>query len=573
MFSNEFFTRAAFQTGMLSLIFSTGVVAAGAELEEVVVNAEFRGRDVLTLGNSVSVVDSGTIAARSATHIDQLLNTVPNVNYASGASRGRFFQIRGIGERSQFVDPVNPSVGLVIDGIDFTGLGLAANTLDIAQVEVLRGPQGTLFGANGLAGMINMSSEAPASSFTMEVGADVAEYDTRVLHARVSGPLGKKVRYRLSGQSHTSDGYIQNDYLQRDDTNNIDEVALRGRLQIDASDDLALDLFGFYTDVDNGYDAFSLTNTRTTLSDQPGRDRQESVAGSVKAVWSGARAYALSSVLSFAESDTEYGYDEDWTFAGFHPDGYNSADNYRRERDTASLDLRALSAPGGGLFDGRSDWVMGLYARSERESLDRRATFGSRFDTENYAFYGQLDTALAPRWGLVTGARVERREAEYQDSLAVSSDTGESLWGGRAVLEFQATPETLLYASVSRGYKAGGVNGQIISASATNPSISSDRFAFDTEYLWNYELGVKGNWLDERLQVQLALFYQDRKDVQAKQSIFNPADFSFDDFLANAAAGEAVGLEAEVSYSPGDRVRVFGSVGLLDARPGSGARA
>ncbi len=565
MLFNHLLKRSLPTLGMISLLSPVSVATVGAELEEVIVNAEFRERDVLSLGNSISVVDSATIAARSATHIDQLLNTVPNVNYASGASRGRFFQIRGIGERSQFVDPVNPSVGLVIDGIDFTGLGLAANTLDIAQVEVLRGPQGTLFGANGLAGMINMTSQAPAESFTMEVGADVAEYDTHILSALVSGPLSPKVRYRLSAQSQTSDGYVENDYLQRDDTNNIDEVNVRGRLQIDASEDLTLDIFGFYTDADNGYDVFSLTNTRTTLSDQPGWDRQESIAGSIKALWSGAQAWSVSSILSFADSDTEYGYDEDWAFVGFHPDGYSSTDNYQRERDTLSLDLRALSAPDHALFDGRSEWVLGLYARSEEQSLTRRATFASDFDTENYALYGQLDTTLAPRWGLITGVRVELREADYSDTLGVNSDDDDSFWGGRAVLEFQVTPDTLLYASISRGYKAGGINGQAISASETNSDITPDQFLFDSEYLWNYELGAKGNWLDERLQFQLAVFYQDREDVQAKQSLFNPADFSFDDFLTNAASGATLGLEAEFSYSPAEQLRVFGSVGLLDA--------
>jgi outer membrane receptor protein involved in Fe transport len=550
---------------MTGLLLPLSVATSGAEMEEVIVNAEFRERDILTLGNSISIIDSAAVAARSATHIEQLLNTVPNVNTASGASRGRFFQIRGIGERSQFVDPVNPSVGLVIDGIDFTGLGLAANTLDIAQVEILRGPQGTLFGANGLAGMINMTSQAPAENLTLEVGADVAEYGTQTLSALVSGPLSPKARYRLSAQSHTSDGYIQNDFLQRDDTNNIDEVNVRGRLQIDASEDLVLDIFGFFTDVDNGYDAFSLTNTRTTLSDQPGWDRQESIAGSVKAVWSGARGYSVSSILSFADSDTEYGYDEDWTFDGFHPDGYMSTDNYQRERETLSLDLRALSAPGHALFDGRSDWVLGLYARSEEQRLERRASFSSNFDTENVALYGQLDTRLAPRLSLATGLRLEQREADYQDNLAVNSGDDDSFWGGRAVLEFQVTQDTLLYASVSRGYKAGGINGQAISASESNSDITPDRFFFDSEYLWNYELGAKGNWLDERLQFQLALFYQDREDVQAKQSIFNPVDFSFDDFLTNAAAGKTFGLEAEFSYSATEQLRVFGSLGLMEA--------
>ena len=97
------------------------------------------------------MIDAEVISQRNSNHLEQILALAPNVNFAAGASRGRYFQIRGIGERSQFVDPLNPSVGTYVDGIDFTGFGGAATLLDINQVEVLRGSQGTRFGANALA--------------------------------------------------------------------------------------------------------------------------------------------------------------------------------------------------------------------------------------------------------------------------------------------------------------------------------------------------------------------------------------------------------------------------------------
>ena len=122
---------------------SSGLISAAdtSKLEEVIVSSQFRDTSLLDLASSVSVFDQSTIQARGASNIEQLLNMAPNVNYSAGASRGRYFQIRGIGERSQFIDPVSPSVGLIIDGIDFSGLGLAASTLDIGQIEVLRGPK------------------------------------------------------------------------------------------------------------------------------------------------------------------------------------------------------------------------------------------------------------------------------------------------------------------------------------------------------------------------------------------------------------------------------------------------
>lgn len=539
--------------------------ANNSELEELVVNAEFRDTSLLSLANSVTVIDSARIAARGATHIEQLFGLAPNVNYSSGASRGRFFQIRGVGERSQFVDPVNPSVGLIVDGIDFTGLGLSANTLDIDQVEILRGPQGTLFGANALAGMIYMSGVQPTDTLSGRVSLELAEFDGRTLSAALGGPISDSIQARLAVQHQRSDGFTDNQFLNRNDTNNIDEWILRSSFHATLSENWEADVSVVYLDVDNGYDAFSLENTRSTQSDQPGWDRQESVAGSIRTVWEGTTNLGLSITLTASDSDTEYGYDEDWSFIGFHPFEYTSTDNYRRQSSNASADVQLQSKEGGELFNGRSSWVAGVYARNEKEDLARRDNFFSKFDTQNYAVYGELDTALNDKFSLVTGLRLEQRNADYKDNVGVESDNDETLWGTRISLQYQLNDNQMFYALLSRGYKAGGVNGEIISAAQNNAMISSDVFEFDTESMWNYELGFKGSWLDQRLQTQIAVFLQDRDDVQAKQSIFNPIDFSFNDYLSNAAGGQSLGLEVEFSFAASDSVLVYGAAGLLDA--------
>ncbi|MFD1218294.1 TonB-dependent receptor [Microbulbifer celer] len=549
---------------------SVGVTATAetpenAPLEEVVVTSQLREATQLETPTSVSVLDEKVIEARGAHNLEQLLNLAPNVNFSSGASRGRFVQIRGIGERSQFIDPVNPSVGLLIDGIDFTGLGLAASTLDIDQVEILRGPQGTVYGANALAGLITMTSNAPTDTPFARVSAEVAEYGSHTVSAVSSGPLSDKLGYRIAVQNQQSDGYIKNRFLDRDDTNNIDESVVRGKLRYQASDDLQLDFSLLHLDIDNGYDVFTLDNSRNTLSDAPGWDRQDTLAGAVSSLWTGSDLFSVKSVLSVASSDTEYGYDEDWVYADFHPWGYTSTDNYLRDRDNVSADVRFISTEQTRLFGDSTRWVAGLYLRDEEESLERNTTFTSQFDTQNTALYGQFNTELTDRLTLITGLRFEQRTADYADSLAVDSSTDEDLWGGNVTLEFSTADNTLIYATVSRGYKAGGVNGRIISASESNAQIGSDVFTFDTEHMLNYELGLKGSWLEDRLQAQVAAFYQDRSDVQAKQSIFDPDNFSFDDFLANAAGGNTTGLEIETSYQASNKLRLFATAGWLNA--------
>jgi outer membrane receptor protein involved in Fe transport len=148
----------SFRPFLLSLALAaiTPFALAQTSIEETIVTADFYDTSALDIAAPVTVLDKAAIQSRGAEHLEQLLGLAPNVNYATGASRGRFIQIRGIGERSEFSEPVNYSVGVLIDGIDFTGISTAASTLDIQQVEILRGPQGTLYGANALAGLINL---------------------------------------------------------------------------------------------------------------------------------------------------------------------------------------------------------------------------------------------------------------------------------------------------------------------------------------------------------------------------------------------------------------------------------
>ena len=124
---------------------------AGAEgIEEIRVTARLREAPAQSVPASISVLPAAAIRARQAQHLQEMLDAAPNVNFSQGASRGRFVQLRGIGERSQFVDPVDPSVGLYIDGIDFSGMGNAGTLFDASQVEILRGPQGTAFAVRRL---------------------------------------------------------------------------------------------------------------------------------------------------------------------------------------------------------------------------------------------------------------------------------------------------------------------------------------------------------------------------------------------------------------------------------------
>jgi outer membrane receptor protein involved in Fe transport len=560
----------------LLLTLCLGGAAAGAdEIQEIIVTAELRQKPLLETPASVSVITAEQIRERSAQHLEQVLTAAPNVNYAAGASRARYFQVRGVGERGQFQEPLNPSVGVLLDGVDFSGTGTIGTLFDVEQVEVLRGPQGTLHGANALAGLINIRSAAPTEEFEHRLEATAGDYDSYGVGGSSSGPLTDSLLYRIAAWTYRSDGFIDNDFSGDDDSNDRDELTARARLRWLASENSSLDISFNRVDIDNGYDAFSLDNRRHTLSDQPGEDRQESSA--IALHWRSALdSLSLEALFSYAETDSDYGYDEDWTFDGFHPYGYSSTDQYLRDRDSVSAELRLSSNASSRLFGDTTDWVAGLYYLANDEDLLRRYTynasdFASSYDTDTLALFGQIDSALSERLNLVIGLRAERRDTDYRDNRGVGFDPDKDLWGGRLGLEFDLDDNRLLYAMVSRGYRANGVNPEILASLplTDDPELvnaMNQRRDYDEETLLNYELGLKGRWLDQRLQGRLALFYMDRDDQQVGGNFLLPQPGGATTFIAftdNAAEGNNYGAELELAWQASDQALLWANLGYL----------
>ncbi|MEM6484408.1 MAG: TonB-dependent receptor [Pseudomonadota bacterium] len=570
------YTLVAILTAGISQEGSSAEADGSQALEEIIVTAELRETPWLEQAASSTIIDAALAQKRVAAHLENLLQVAPNVNIASGSSRARFYQIRGIGERSQFVEPLNPSVGVLIDNIDFSGLATVATTYDIEQVEILRGPQGTLHGANALAGLINLRSAAPTEELSGRVNAVLGDFGRRELGVTLSGPIaGPHLLGRLAAYSHESDGFLDNSFLGRSDTNRRDELTVRGKLNWQTAPQHFVNATLLYADVDNGYDAFSLDNTRSTLSDEPGRDRQESNALGLDYRFLG-DTIELALLGSVALSDSEYSYDEDWSFVGIAPDlEYSSFDRYLRSRDSYSVQVRLSSQEALFLPVGDLQWTAGVYTLRDDEDLRREYTFasddfGSRFRASTVAVFGQADLAINERLSISAGLRLARRDMDYSDTQDVDADPSNDLWGGKLAIQYYSDRRGMFYASVSRGYRAGGVNAQILAfpsdANPTGVDLVPQRF-FSDELLYNYEVGHKGRFADDRIQSSLALFYMDRTDQQVRGSLVIPRpdnSTAFVDFTDNAASGVNLGVEWELRVAASPRLDVYVNVGLLD---------
>lgn len=543
---------------------------AAGELEEIIVTAKFRHTELLKSSGSISVLQQATLFDRGAQHLEEILNVLPNVSFSSGASRARFIQVRGVGDLEQFVDPKYfPSIGVTIDDVDMNGLAAAAIMLDIQQVEVLRGPQGTRFGTNALAGMINIRSNDPGDTFNGYAQVGIGNYSSWNVAAALGGPLADNLQGRIAVRQNNSDGYIRNDFLGRDDTNNRDEFSLRGKLRWLGKGDTFAELTIFHVDIKNGYDAFSLDNNRHTLSDEPGSDRQQSLSIAGKSHWQINAGLTLETIFSWSDADTQYSFDEDWS----NPDictgvafcyAYANTDQQDRSRQNISLDSHLLSVAAG-----RFNWVAGVYAQHRNEDFVRQyyGSFVSEYETRRLAVYGQADYGLSANWRMIAGLRFETFRDDYSDSNSLRTKTDDQYFTGELTLQHDLNDGTMIYATLSRGVKPGGVNTEASSVFGfMDPKFREfmrSRLQFGSESLSNREVGIKGRYLDNTLTLRAAAFHMDRNNAQLESWIWDDVNFLWVGYLDSVRRGSNYGMELELDYQLTAAVEVFAGIGWL----------
>jgi iron complex outermembrane receptor protein len=538
------FYRSIFAAAVACSCLNVPPVLAAA-LDEVIVSATvLREQELIDVPASVTVLSAQTLRDAGQQHFQDVLAQAPNLNWAAGSSRPRYFQIRGIGEREQYEGAPNSSVGFLIDDIDFSGIGMAATLFDIEQIEVLRGPQGTRYGANALAGLIAVRSAEPSNEFGGFVTGEAGNYGTLGAGIALTGPAEQwNSAWRFAVQKQRSDGFRDNVFLERDDTNDRDETTARGKWRWFVSERSQLDLTFLHSNIDNGYDAFSIDNSRNTLSNAPGEDSQRVNASAIKWLSTFDSGVTVTAVGTLLNSSIAYSFDEDWgNPQSWAPYDYEYRRRSDREHDTQSLELRVASAPVG---DAGVAWLAGAYALRLRENILEVTNYSdplvSRYDAVNSAGFAQLDGRFAGRWQWSAGLRGEYRDADYSDTRPTDADRSDRMLGGQTSLTYELTDKSRVYGAVSRGYKAGGFNlGQA----------QQRRAEFEPEFLWNYELGYKTGSIDGRLHLETSLFYMRRKNMQVRSGEqadpLNPGTYIF--VTSNLADGYNLGLEANVRW-------------------------
>jgi len=560
----------------LCLFYSNLILAS---VEEIVVLGDWKEISPDKKDASIVLLNSKEIDDQAVNHFEELSYLVPNLNFAASDSRARYFQIRGIGERSGYQGTPNSSVGLLIDDIDYSGQGGIATTFDIDQVEIHRGPQGSRIGANALAGLIYIKTKDPTKEFESTGRVVLGSYGRKSIGLATGGPIkiSDDITYRLALHKHEDDGFRKNIYLNKSNTSRKDELTSRFKVNWEVSDETSVKLLLSRVNLNDPADIWTLDGSLNTLSDRPGMDSQKTNSFGLS-IFSQLAGFNFQSLTSSTNTDVTFSYDADWgNSESWHPYVYDYFSETIRDRETKSQEFRLLSNENLQVTNQRIQWVLGIsyfeiketnFKKDDGNYGDPSDPFGpyfsessssSYYQSENVSLFGSIDYSFTDTLQLSLGLRREDWKANYHDTLEEKFRPSNMMNGGKISL-IKNIENSNLFASIARGYKQGGFNlGLGLGSSNTNT-------VYDPEYLLNYEVGINTKSFDSRMRFSAVLFYSDREDQQVLISTqVDPSDPNTFSFLTkNAAEGVNYGLELNVDYEINESLNIYTRIGLLE---------
>ena len=516
-----------------------------------------------TLNSTTQTLVQPEVETFKRQDLSEISNSIPGLTYAGGSSRPRFFQLRGLGERELFEGVPDSSVKVMYDELDFSGISSVVSLSDIEEVTTFYGPQSFAVGPSAYAGAISIKSKEPTEYFTGNTEFGVSSNDGYNVTSAVGGKgFGdNNSKFRISINKNYVNGFRRNQFLNRDDTNERDGTNFRAKYNFNIDDNNKVEMMYLLGILDDGYDAFTIDNNFTTESDKVGKDTQTTNAIKLKLTSELSDESKLVNIFGIIDSKQKQSYDADWGNDKFW-EPYNPYDYEQRFKRTPrqfSHELRYAVSKNKGESRITTDYEFGSYiAYKDDEAVSRDYASGevinqleNEFSTLNIAPFLRYQYELSTDWVLDLGARVEERTLKYEDSRNFNRSNSETLLGTNlSVRNYKDSDnDNFYYSTISLGEKPGGVNPGI--------SVEENRRLYDSERLWNFEIGSKDKFLSEKIATSLSLFYGIRKSQQVRTSSqldpLNPATFAY--FTENAAEGNMYGIDSEVKFRATDRLK------------------
>ena len=547
------------------------------EVEEIIIKADWREAPITDGDTSTFVLSDNEIKTQPIKHFENLSYLVPNLNFAASDSRARYFQIRGIGERSGYLGTPNSSVGFLIDDVDYSGQGGIATLFDVDQVEVIRGPQASRIGANALAGLIYIKTKEPTEEFEASSEINLGSYNTQSAGIALGGPVtkNKEVKFRFVVRQDQSDGFRKNLFLNKSDTSSKDELTLRLKIDFELSETSNSKLLLSSVDMDDPADIWTIDNSLNTLSDRPGMDSQKTDTLGYK-YFKKFDQFELQSFTSTTDTFVVFSYDADWGNSESHaPYTYDYFSETLRDRQSFNQEFRLVSNSNNLPFS----WVLGTTFLSLDETNDRQDDgiygdpsdpFGpyesltissSDYSSNNLSFFGNIDYELAKDLVISLGVRAEEWKAKYSDTNNENFNLSNDMFGGKVSVSYLMENIGNAYLSYAKGYKQGGFNVGLGLLGQVDPN----ELEYDPEYLTNYELGINSK-ISDFTDLSFNIFYSQREDQQVLISTqVDPNDPNTFVYLTqNAAEGLNYGFEGSFDTQLNDALSLFLNLGYLE---------
>ena len=578
-------TLTVFAVGIFLFVHTTSTYAeeeASSEdfiLEEVIVTATKMGETKLQeTPISITAFSSEFLEGMNASKVSDMTAYVPNAQFLPEGHYLRAF-IRGVGVENLWVGG-EQSVGFYSDGVYMEkGMGANVDLMDIERLEVLRGPQGTLYGRNSTAGAVNIISKAPTDELTTRFGIDVGNYNKKRVDATISGPIVEEtVKARLSVSKSKHDAYVDN--LVGNDLFDEDYVTVRSQLQIIPTDQLDIRLFAdWYRSDAHPYANVILNSTEGLITyfagpqppgpwtvkqnEDPSIDYVDTWGVSGIVNYDFGNNMNLRSTTAWRSFEAEYIVDYDGTQEAFTSSGgLEIFDQFSQEL--------TLSAN----WD-RWNWIAGIYYYNTENKYPYQIftwdifepglkdVFSGTLDTEAWAGFGNVTYDLTDKLIAEVGIRYSYEERTLdliQSTVAPGvvyswesiklNDTWDAVTP-KFGLNYKANDDMLLFGTISRGFKSG-------TFAPFNPPGFDKKL--EPEYLWSYEIGAKTEFLEKRLRANLTGFWYDYQDMHVEG--FTQG------WIVNSNAAEATikGIELELTAWPLQELSLSGSISYLNAK-------
>ncbi|HUE88793.1 MAG TPA: TonB-dependent receptor [Vicinamibacterales bacterium] len=585
--------RATPHQGTIVALLSLSVLAASAAaqevpatvIEEIVVTARKRVENLQEVPDSITAFNERMIQERRINRISDAMLVTPGVHMVSDQDAGtNIITVRGIGTNRN----LPASVAFVVDGVVLPDSdAFTADLSDIERIEVLKGPQGGLYGRNAIAGAINLTSRRPTEDFSSDVKLGYSSGDTMDLFGAISGPVaGDRLLGRFAIRRLDTQGRITNTFTG-DKLDHDENTRVSGRLIWTATDNLTLDLRGSYYDQDSGAlwfstaDVLGTTGGRITKGmarinpnqDDPGfTDRTITDVALVAEYETGAGT--ITSITAYDDIDLLFGEDLDATPIA-------AITETRQDRDTRGIsqELRFTSPA-----ERRLRYIVGGYYQNTERDLNTRASLdycfffgvvcgtappftlsGIRVPTQLNILSGEFDQQalfaqgsydLTEALELTVALRYDRDEREQVDQLTSRTDEATfSKFQPKVSLAWKATDDVMLYATVAEGYKSGAFNPPP-SPTQTFPLVVKQ------EGTTNFEVGMKSSWLDNMVQVNVSAYHTDYEDIQ----VFRLDLQTGGQVAINADKARIRGVELEMTARPAAGLELTAAYGYTDAK-------